>query len=172
MKYFLDTNICIYYLKGMYPKLKEKLLNHNPEMIVIPSITKAELLYGAEKSQRKEENLEKINEFLLPYCIQGFNDAETTTYAIIRKELEEILLFDFGIWWGYFPDEKEYEEEFKIKKKKKKRLAILAIGRRDLYSFVVVFDILKTSSEMLEKLEKIIREFADITRLDYKIIHP
>ncbi|MCD6122501.1 MAG: type II toxin-antitoxin system VapC family toxin [Spirochaetales bacterium] len=89
MKYFLDTNICIYYLKGMYPKLKEKLLNHNPEMIVIPSITKAELLYGAEKSQRKEENLEKINEFLLPYCIQGFNDAETTTYAIIRKELEE-----------------------------------------------------------------------------------
>ena len=89
MKYFLDTNICIYFLKGMYPKLKEKLLNHSPEMIVIPSITKAELLYGAEKSQRKEENLEKISEFLLPYRIQGFNDAETTAYAVIRKELEE-----------------------------------------------------------------------------------
>ena len=89
MKYFLDTNICIYYLKGLYTKLKEKLLNHNPEMIVIPYMTKAELLYGAEKSERKEENLEKINEFLLPYRIQGFNDAETTVYAIIRKELEE-----------------------------------------------------------------------------------
>ena len=58
-------------------------------MIVIPYMTKAELLYGAEKSERKEENLEKINEFLLPYRIQGFNDAETTVYAIIRKELEE-----------------------------------------------------------------------------------
>ncbi len=89
MKYFLDTNICIYYLKGIYPKLKERLLNHNPEMIVIPSMTKAELLCGADKSQRKEENLEKINEFLLPYRIQGFTDAETTAYAIIRKELEE-----------------------------------------------------------------------------------
>ena len=57
MKYFLDTNICIYYLKGIYPKLKEKLLSHNPETIIIPAITKTELLYGAEKSQRREKKI-------------------------------------------------------------------------------------------------------------------
>ncbi len=89
MKYFLDSNICIYFLKGMYPHLKEKLLSFNPEMIEIPSMTKAELLYGVEKSRRKEENLEKVNEFLMPFQIKGFNDAETAVYAIIRKKLEE-----------------------------------------------------------------------------------
>ena len=73
----------------MYPHLKEKLLSFNPEMIEIPSMTKAELLYGAEKSRRKEENLEKVNEFLMPFQIKGFNDAETAVYAAIRKKLEE-----------------------------------------------------------------------------------
>jgi len=58
-------------------------------MIAIPAITKAELLYGAEKSKKRAENLEKINEFLLPFQTYGFNDAETAVYAIIRKKLEE-----------------------------------------------------------------------------------
>ncbi len=88
MKYFLDTNICIYFLKGMYPRLKDNLLNHNPQMIAIPSMTKAELLYGAEKSQKKEENLEKIGKFLKPFEIKGFNDDEAEIYAIIRSKLE------------------------------------------------------------------------------------
>ncbi len=89
MKYFLDTNVCIYYLKGMYPGLKEKLLSCNPEMIGIPAITKAELLYGAEKSKRRKENLDRVNEFLLPFQIQGFADPESRVYAYIRSDLEK-----------------------------------------------------------------------------------
>ena len=89
MKYFLDTNICIYFLKGMYPKLKERLLNQHPDEIIIPSITKAELLYGAEKSTNRIQNLEKIYEFLLPFRVHGFSDAETQAYALIRNNLEK-----------------------------------------------------------------------------------
>jgi len=89
MKYFLDTNICIYYLKGLFPKLKEKLLSYNPDTIVIPVITKAELLLGAEKSTQKEETLKKINQFLLPFQIIDFTDKETTIYASIRAKLEK-----------------------------------------------------------------------------------
>ncbi|MBW1894505.1 MAG: type II toxin-antitoxin system VapC family toxin [Deltaproteobacteria bacterium] len=89
MRYFLDTNICIYYLKGIYPRLKEKLLSCKPDMIVIPAMTKAELYYGAEKSRKRKENLKRINEFLLPFQIQGFNDAETSIYATVRKKLEK-----------------------------------------------------------------------------------
>jgi tRNA(fMet)-specific endonuclease VapC len=92
MKYFLDTNICIYYLKGMYPKLKDKLLSYNPDRIIIPVITKAELLYGAEKSQKKEENLKRIQQFLLPVHIQEFSDIETQAYATIRNTLEMSFL--------------------------------------------------------------------------------
>jgi tRNA(fMet)-specific endonuclease VapC len=89
MKYFLDTNICIYYLKGLYPKLKEKLLSFNPEVISIPAIAKAELLFGAEKSKKRKENLEKIYEFLLPFQIQGFSNPETEIYASVRNNLEK-----------------------------------------------------------------------------------
>jgi len=87
--YFLDTNICIYYLTGKFPKLKKKLLSYNPEMIAIPAVVKAELLYGAEKSKRRKENLEKINEFLHPFQIHGFSDSESKIYASVRTKLEK-----------------------------------------------------------------------------------
>ncbi len=53
MKYYLDTNICIYFLKGIYPALRNKLLEKHPDDIKICSLVKAELLYGAEKSVQK-----------------------------------------------------------------------------------------------------------------------
>ena len=87
--YFLDTNICIYFLKGKFQKLKEKLLSYNPELVAIPAVVKAELLYGAEKSKGREENFEKINEFLLPFQIYGFSDSETKIYASVRSNLEK-----------------------------------------------------------------------------------
>jgi tRNA(fMet)-specific endonuclease VapC len=89
MKYFLDTNICIYYLKGIKETIKNKLLKKNPDDIKIPSIVKAEMLYGAKKSEKKEENLSKINEFLLPFEIISFSEKETVQYAKIRAELEK-----------------------------------------------------------------------------------
>ncbi len=58
-------------------------------MIAIPAIIKAELLYGAEKSTKRKENLEKINEFLLPFQIQSFSDSETQIYASVRSNLEK-----------------------------------------------------------------------------------
>lgn len=93
---------------------------------------------------------------------------DKTLLAIIQKELKENILPNFGSWWGYLLDEKKYREEMEIKIKKEEEAKKLVVGRRDLYSFVEVFDIYEISSE---KLEKIIKEFADITRLDYKIIH-
>lgn len=88
MKYFLDTNICIYFLKGQHIKLKENLKKHSPINIKIPSIVKAELLYGAEKSQQRKENLKKINNFLYPYEIIAFDDSCTENYSKIRSQLE------------------------------------------------------------------------------------
>jgi len=88
MNYYLDTNICIYFLKAKNIKLKQKILSENPNNIKIPSVTKAELLYGAEKSQRKNENIKKVNQFLFPLEIIGFNDKEAIEYSKIRSYLE------------------------------------------------------------------------------------
>lgn len=89
MKYFLDTNVCIYILKGIYPSVFNKLLSHHPTEIKIPAIVKAELIYGATKSNKSEENLQNITNFLLPFEIVPFDDTASVIYGEIRAELEK-----------------------------------------------------------------------------------
>ena len=88
MIYYLDTNICVYFLKGLYPSIIEKMQSMNAGNIKIPSIVKAELLYGAEKSQQKVKNLTKINRFLEPFEITPFDDDCSIIYSKIRSEME------------------------------------------------------------------------------------
>lgn len=87
--YFLDTNICIYFLKGMFPNLLKTLLSTHPSKIKIPAIVKAELLYGAYKSNKKIETIQKIEEFLQPFKIIEFDDNSTYFYSEIRTKLEK-----------------------------------------------------------------------------------
>jgi tRNA(fMet)-specific endonuclease VapC len=88
MKYYLDTNICIYFLKGMNENIRKRLLEKHPDDIKICSIVKAELLYGAEKSIKKEENFKNIEKFLFPFEIIPFGENDSNSYAKIRAELE------------------------------------------------------------------------------------
>lgn len=62
-KYLLDTNICIYYIKGEY-SLKEKFEQIDPENCFISEITLAELKFGVENSQKKEKNQKALTDFL------------------------------------------------------------------------------------------------------------
>ena len=89
MKYFLDTNICIYFLKGLHNSVKTRLMAKHPDEIRICSIVKAELLYGAEKSAKRKENLKKVEEFLLPYSIIPFGEEDSAVYAKIRARLDK-----------------------------------------------------------------------------------
>ena len=88
MIYYLDTNTCIYFLNGSYSSVREKILNTSPELIVIPSIVKAELVFGAYKSKKREVTLNKVEEFLSPFEILPFSDPMTYVYADIRSSLE------------------------------------------------------------------------------------
>ena len=87
MNYFLDTNICIYFLKGLYPNIKEMIEQTPPENIKIASIVKAELLFGVENSSRKKRNFESLHKFLLPFEIIPFDDKATDFYSRIRFDL-------------------------------------------------------------------------------------
>lgn len=60
--YLLDTNICIYYLKGLYG-LKEKITTAGISNCYLSEITVAELKFGAERSARKEENHSQVEAF-------------------------------------------------------------------------------------------------------------
>ncbi len=88
MKYFLDTNTCIYFLKGMYPSISKHLLSLSPDDVKIPSMVKAELLFGACKSIQREHNFDKVETFLKPFEIMPFSSIEAATYAEIRCAVE------------------------------------------------------------------------------------
>lgn len=87
--YFLDTNICIYFLKGKHPSIRENLLATPPNEIKIPVIVHSELLCGVQKSSQKKENLRKVREFLLPFEIVSYTEQVSGIYAEIRAGCEK-----------------------------------------------------------------------------------
>jgi len=89
MRYFLDTNICIYALKNKFPRIKEIIETLSPLDIAIPSMVKAELFYGALKSAKKNKVISSLEKFLSPFEIIPFGDKEIMTYARIRANLEK-----------------------------------------------------------------------------------
>ncbi len=86
--YLLDTNICIYALKGSFPSLKTRLENHPPSAFGIPAIVKAELYLGAYKSNKREKTLTLVDSFLGPLKVLPFGEEESVFYARIRSEME------------------------------------------------------------------------------------
>jgi tRNA(fMet)-specific endonuclease VapC len=62
-QYLIDTNICIYYIKGLF-NLDEKFLEVNPNNCFISEITLAELMFGVENSEKKEKNQKALDDFL------------------------------------------------------------------------------------------------------------
>lgn len=83
---FLDTNICIHFLKGDSLEIRERLMNTTPSSVKIPVIVHSELLYGVEKSNRKSENRAKLKEFLMPFEIIPYTDRMSEIYADIRTK--------------------------------------------------------------------------------------
>lgn len=88
MSYCLDTNTVIYFLKGRYPELQRKLLEHRPDQLVVPEIVRAELLTGVAKSDRPQRSLSLVNTFLEPLSLLPFSGSAVEHYANIRAELE------------------------------------------------------------------------------------
>lgn len=88
MIYFLDTNICIFHLNNSIQGMSARLKRTPIEDIRIPSIVAAELLYAAEKSVKREQNLKIFRAFLSIYEIVPFDEAAAGHYARVRAELE------------------------------------------------------------------------------------
>jgi tRNA(fMet)-specific endonuclease VapC len=86
--FFLDTNTCIYALKGTFPSIAVKLKATGPSAIQIPSMVEAELLLGAAKSKRPADTRKVIAAFLAPFEIAPFGTEAAHVYAEIRGALE------------------------------------------------------------------------------------
>ena len=88
-KYLLDTNICIYIInkkpEGVYKKFK----NIHLENIYISSITEFELQYVVGKSQRSEQNLKLLENFLGYLNIIPFDSNDSKVAGNLRNLLEK-----------------------------------------------------------------------------------
>lgn len=67
-KCLLDTNICIYFLKGQFD-LDEKIETVGIENCFVSEITIAELKYSVEKSLLKEKNRFTLGKFQEKFTI-------------------------------------------------------------------------------------------------------
>ena len=68
MKYSLDTNICIRYINGRSPSVLAKLPTIPTNEVIVCSVVRAELFYGAAKSQPPGVTRRKQELFLRPYA--------------------------------------------------------------------------------------------------------
>lgn len=89
MTYLLDTNSCIKYLNGTSENIKKRLGSKQPRDTVVCSIVKAELFYGAQKSAKPSENLEKVHKFIDRFVSLPFDDKASEKYGEIRSNLEK-----------------------------------------------------------------------------------
>jgi tRNA(fMet)-specific endonuclease VapC len=87
MMYFLDTNICIYLLKGTFPSMRKKMLATKPDDIKIASIVYGELLAGAKASGEPEKSLEAVMAFVSQFEIIPLDISGAEAYGRIRSEL-------------------------------------------------------------------------------------
>lgn len=89
MTFFLDTNICIYALKGRYPIIRSHLEQCLPSAIKISAMVHAELLLGSRKSDQAKEVLSILEPFLAPFEVVPFDKKASEVYAEIRSDLEK-----------------------------------------------------------------------------------
>ena len=89
MLYFLDSNVCITFLReGRKADLvRRKILLYTRKNIKIPAVVSAELMHGAYKSNNAD-NMNKVRKFLSKFVIIPFSFEEPDIYGQIRTALE------------------------------------------------------------------------------------
>ncbi len=88
MIYCLDTDTCVFALRGGFPAIKRNFQRLPAVHIKIPAIVRAELLLGALKATDPKKTMHTVESFLEPFDIIEFGAKESITYATVRFELE------------------------------------------------------------------------------------
>ncbi len=99
-KYLLDTNICIFYIRGRY-NLKTRIEEIGFSNCFISEITLAELKYGAEYSEDPQRNNVVIKDFQKEFQIIPIFGA-IDTYSKEKARLRKLgtLIDDFDLLIG------------------------------------------------------------------------
>ena len=91
LRYLLDTNIVIYVIKRR-PLAALQLFNENAGHMAISSITLAELLHGAEKSNEPARSRAVVEDFCSRLEVLPYGPKAALHYGSIRASLERLGL--------------------------------------------------------------------------------
>lgn len=99
-KYLLDTNICIYFIKGQY-QLDKKIEDAGRGNCFISEITVAELKYGVENSKTVEAMRKIVEAFISKFpVIPIYNSLDIYAKEKSKLRRQGLLIDDFDILIG------------------------------------------------------------------------
>jgi tRNA(fMet)-specific endonuclease VapC len=99
-KYLLDTNICIFFIKGQY-ELNKKIAEIGVENCFISEMTFAELKYGIENSKTVEAMRLIVEAFIPKFAIFPiYNSLDMYAKEKAKLRKEGLLIDDFDILIG------------------------------------------------------------------------
>lgn len=87
--YVLDTNILIYFFKGI-GNVAQNLLSKSPKDIGVPAIVLFELEVGIKKSKSPQKRIKQLNDLISIVNVLSFGKAEAKASAQIRAQLEKV----------------------------------------------------------------------------------
>ncbi len=87
MKYVLDTNV-VARLLDKDARVSQRFAAVAADSVGMPLVVLAELLFGVEKSARREQNRIRLERFAAGVRVLPFDAALAARYAVVRAEVE------------------------------------------------------------------------------------
>lgn len=87
MRYLLDTDICIYYINGFQPNVRENIHQRKASDMVVSAITKCEMYAGSSGSRNPARSRAEQDLFLRQFVSLPFDDRASDRYGEVFAEL-------------------------------------------------------------------------------------
>ena len=87
----LDTNICIFLLNRTagFERILARMYGLQRGTVIVSSISAAELQFGVWASQRRDDNLLRLERFLAEFEVLAFDERAARAYGQVRASLKE-----------------------------------------------------------------------------------
>jgi tRNA(fMet)-specific endonuclease VapC len=88
-RYLLDTNICIYLLKGERASIIDRVAKRSVGEVVMSAITYAELMFGVAVSGNPQREARAVAQLIDAIPVMLFGTEAAEAYADVRKATQE-----------------------------------------------------------------------------------
>jgi len=88
--YFLDTNICAYFISRRYPAVTARFRAVDPHELAISALVAAELAYGVEHSTRVEQNRLALEGFMRLITVVPWDVSAMWHFAQHKTRLKRL----------------------------------------------------------------------------------